>query len=448
MSDDRRPNAVLIVVHDLGTRLGCYGVGSAPSPRLDAFAAEGVRFQNHFATATFCSPSRGAIITGKHPHVNGLMGLVNLDWDLPASNATLANLLGGAGYETCLLGLQHEMKDATQLGFDFVSDRSTGSRCEVVAPIVVDFLRERGQSRERPFYARVGFSEVHRPYERYTPEDPDQVDVLPYLKDTPGLRQDLAMFDGCIREMDRAVGSVLDAVDEAGLRNDTIVVFTTDHGIAFPRAKSTLYDPGIHTTLLMRWPAGFRGGQVPTELISNVAVLPSLLEAAGAPVPEDVQGRSFLPLLRGEEYTPNEVVFAEKNTLPLDIKRGLRTERYKYIRNYDEGSLLFLPTDTESGLTRRDMGNDHLQPRPPVELYDLQADPLEMNNVAGQAEYADIEAELAQKLQSFLEETNDPVLTGSIPRPAGEAEIIRQVFSSIEKRSPFPREGLLTGHDF
>ena len=440
---ETRPNILLIILHDLGTRLGCYGETSVHTPAVDGLASEGVIFQNHFCTAPYCSPSRGAIFTGKYPHTNGLMGLVNLGWDLPEHNTTLAEMLGAAGYDTLLFGLQHEKKNPEHLGFHEhrVPQNNLGRglmSCENVAPVVSDFLSQRGKSNQKPFYARVGFPEVHRRgagYEGYGQDDPDQVVVPGYLKDTPGVREDLATFHGCISFTDEAVGGILDALDKSGLSDNTIVIFTTDHGIAFPRAKATLYDPGIRTTLIIRWPAGIKGGETYPELISNIDLLPTLLEAASVPVPDDVEGRSFLGLLRSGEYVPNDWIFAEKNTSPGDIKRCIRNHRYKYIHNYDAGPKLLLPTDIEQSLTRRDMGDEHLEQRPPVELYDLQEDPWEMENLAGRPEQADVESDLASLLQNLMEETDDPILHGAIPRPQDEAEIFNRIWSSIKKRT-------------
>ena len=435
-STGTRPNILLIIVHDLGTRLGCYGEPSVQTPAVDALAGEGVRFVNHFCTAPFCSPSRGAIFTGKHPHSNGLMGLVNLGWDLPQSNTTLAQVLASAGYETFLFGLQHEVKDPNRLGsyFQHVSERSLGRSCDQVTPLVVDFLNARSKENARPFYARVGFSEVHRPYEHYEADDPESVTVPPYLEDTPGARQDFAMFHGSIRCMDEAVGNILEALECSGLSPNTIVVFTTDHGIAFPRTKATLYDPGLRTALIVRWPKGITGGRTIRALISNIDLLPSLLDAVEISVPAEVQGRSFSGLLCGSAYVPNEQIFAEKNTSPDDIKRCIRTERYKYIRNYSEGPLLKLPSDIEVSLTRRDMGDAHLASRPPVELYDLEADPLELHNLASRPEMKKVENELASRLDTFLQETGDPVLRGPIQRPPEEAEILQRIQARVQQQ--------------
>lgn len=432
-----RPNILLIVVHDLGTQLGCYGKRTVDSPNLDVFAEEGVRFVNHFATATFCSPSRGSIITGKYPHSSGLMGLVNLGWNLPKHNVSMAQLLGAAGYETFLFGLQHEVKDVAQLGFHHVP-QCASRNCADVSPVIADFLKERAGANVAPFYARVGFFEVHRfgdGYQRYGADapDPDSIDVPPFLKDTPGAREDLAQFHVAIREMDSGVGTILRALDESGLADNTIVVFTNDHGIDFPRAKGTVYDAGINTVLLMRWRSGISGGRTRTELLSNIDLLPTLLEAADVPVPEDVDGRSFLPLLLGRPYEPKDAIFAEKNTVPQDSKRAIRTSRWKYIRNYDEGPLIDLTSGMRTSLTGRDLGGEHLAPRPATELYDLEADPNELDSLSGKPEIEAIERTLAGCLHDWMTETNDPRLHGPISRPEAEAEFRRRVRERVDE---------------
>jgi arylsulfatase A-like enzyme len=449
VSDDR-PNVLLIVVHDLGTRLGCYGYDNVPSANLDRLAAEGVRFTRNFCTAPYCSPSRGSIVSGQYPHVNGLMGLVNLGWDWREEAPTLAKCLGAAGCDTHLFGFQHEARNEhiDRLGFGSVSDRSLSHNCRVVAPLVEEFLAARGEGDGRPFYARVGFNEVHRSFRDYAPEDPAKVSLPAWVEDTPGAREDFAEYDGAIREMDAAVGRILGALEAAGLGENTVVVFTTDHGSPFPRAKATLYEAGVNTALLMRWPAGeISGGRVFDEMLSNVDLFPTLLEICGAEDPGGIQGRSFLPLLRGGGYEPREWVFAEKNTSRTDAKRCVRTDKYKYIRNCNPGPQLMLSGDAENSLTRRDMGNDHVAPRPEVELYDLEEDPLERENLAGRAEFEDVEGDMAARLRELQEETGDPILAGPIPRPDTEAGIAGRYWQNARAKCRFPREGLLAGYD-
>ena len=230
------------------------------------------------------------------------------------------------------------------------------------------------------------------------------------------------------------------ALARLGLAENTLVIFTTDHGIAFPRAKGTLYDPGIRTSLLMRWPDGLQGGRSIPALVSNVDLFATLVEIAGASLPSDCDGQSFLGLLRGEGTAVRTAIFAEKNTSPDDIKRCIRTTGHKYIRNYSEGPQLALPTDIECSASRRDMGDDHLSPRPPVELYDLIDDPWEQVNLAGREAHATVEEELSTRLQRILEDTRDPVLGGSIPRPRGEAEIMERLWQPEAVRHRAERE--------
>ncbi len=437
MRPHRPPNILLITVHDLGAHLHCYGHSSVRSPHLDAFAARGVRFTNHFATAPFCSPSRGALVTGMWPHANGLMGLVNLGWDLPEINTVLGQMLGAAGYDTFLFGLQHEVRDVARLGFHHV-ESCASRRCGDVAPAVCRFLADRAASGNKaPFYARVGVFEVHRLGNGYMPyadraPDPARIALPPFLKDTPGARTEMAQFHACIEEMDRGVGTIFDAVEESGLADRTIVAFVTDHGIDFPRAKATLYDPGIRTALLMRRPGRWDGGAVYDHLVSNIDLAPTLLEAAGVSVPSHVQGRSFKALLDHEGYGPTEMVFAEKNTTADDTKRCVRTRRWKYIRNFDEGPLLQLTSGMWTGLVGRDMGGEHLAPRPETELYDLAADPNEFNNLAGRPEVSGIEAALAARLREWMAATGDPLIDGPVPRPPEEAERLR----AVRRRKP------------
>lgn len=436
------PNILLITVHDLGTHLGCYGWDPAlPSPNLDALAGEGVRFESNFATAPYCSPSRGSMVTGKYPHVNGLMGLVNLGWDIPEGNRFLPAELRRAGYESALFGFQHVAEDPARLGYDRVSERGRYG-CAAVAPMVCDYLEEKRSRRQRPWFAEVGFSEVHRPYGGLEgiPVPQEDIRCLPFLEDTAGLRMDLAMFYENIRRMDEAVGRILASLESAGMKDDTLVVFTTDHGIAFPRAKATLYDPGIHTALLMRWPDGMEGGRGIPDLTSNVDLYATLVDVAHGSSPEGCDGRSYLGLLRGESAETRTAVFAEKNTTPDDIKRCIRSSRYKYIRNHTAGPMLSLPTDIEVTATRRDMGEGHHAPRPQVELYDLAEDPWEQVNLAGDPRYAGIEADMAARLEALLEETGDPLLRGAVPRPKSEAETIAAIWEAPAMRRRAERE--------
>jgi arylsulfatase A-like enzyme len=255
-----------------------------------------------------------------------------------------------------------------------------------------------GYPGSQPLYLEVNFFEPHRPFDfgGVAPDRERGVQVPPWLPDNEAAREELAGLQGAIRKGDQAVERILAALSRAGLAENTLVVFTTDHGIAFPRAKTTLHDAGIETALLMRWPAGgVAGGRVVEELISNVDLLPTLLEAAGVAVPENVQGRSFLPLPLGRDYTPRTAIFAEKTYHELyDPQRCIRTRRHKLIHHFEVASRAYASTDITNGPTYKTMVNELAEERSMLELYDLQNDPAEQRNLAHDPSQAGLLAEL------------------------------------------------------
>jgi arylsulfatase A-like enzyme len=426
VTSNERPNIVLVHWHDLGTRLGTYGVPGVPSPALDRLAGEGIRFDRAFCATPLCSPARAALMTGRYPHANGMHGLQHLGWEYADGEQTLPAYLRSLGYHSANFGMQHEAADPVRLGYDEVYDARdpvTGwQRADTVVDEALGWLRS-PERRQEPFLAVVGFFEVHRPYpgELYPPDDPNDVWVPPYLPDNAHTRTDLAAFHGSIRVADRATGRLVEALRDDGLLDRTWVVFTTDHGMAFPRAKSTLYDPGIQVALVLRPPDGSTYRRGPTErLTAHVDVLPTLLELAGGSPSPQVQGLSLARWLSGDDDAPGRsAVFAEKTYHDAyDPMRAVRTARWKYIRNAVPGPQLVLPGDIEDSPTRAGLGDGHLAPRPDVELYDLVADPWELTNLAGTPDHADLERQLADTLVRWQRETGDPLLAGPIPLPS------------------------------
>jgi arylsulfatase A-like enzyme len=235
------------------------------------------------------------------------------------------------------------------------------------------------------------------------------------------VREELGRFNGAIRFMDEAVGRILAGLAAAGLDDDTLVMFTTDHGMAFPRAKGMLYDAGLETALMIRMPAGEgRSGVVAEELVSSVDIVPTLLEAVGLAIPEAVQGGSFLGVLTGGEHRRRERVFAEKNYHDCyDPIRCVRTARHKYIRNYEVRRKIVLASDMKRSAASQEMWPWAEEARPEEELYDLSADPHEMENLAGRREAESVRAELARRLEEWMVETEDPLLRGPVAAPAG-----------------------------
>ncbi len=415
-----RPNVILITCHDLGRFLGCYGVETVQSPNLDRLAAEGVRFSRAFTTAPQCSPSRSGLATGRYPHANGVMGLTHdqFGWDLAPGEQTIGRLLQAQRYDTHLFGLQHIAADPTRLGFNVIHTRG---HWPVVSSEVTDFLAAADSN--RPFYLEINLEEPHRPFDQggISGDDTRGVTVPPYIPDTAAAREEFAAFQGAIAAADQAVGRMLAALDQSGLSEQTLLIFTTDHGVAMPRAKCTLYDPGIETALIIRWPAGgISGGGTNSALLSNIDLLPTVLELTGTPVPDAVQGRSFAPLLRGDPYQPRHEIFAAKTYHSYyDPIRAIRTDRYKLIRNFEANFLVEVPSDIQFGaIFRADPARYVGTIHPPMELYDLSEDPFEQVNRAGDPALAGVQRDLSHRLWQWMAETGDPLLAGPVPSPS------------------------------
>ena len=419
-----KPNIILFITHDQGQFLGCYDSPQTPNslktPNLDKLAENGVRFTNYFCTAPQCSPSRGSIMTSLYPHQNGLMGLVNLGWTLPENNKTLPMYLRESGYDTFLLGLEHESRDANSLGYNHVSKRMKAYKYTVnrLEQDYYNFFKDQ-ESKDKPFFVNMGTFENHRPFALWNnPVDPNLVKIPPFLPDNEMVREDLGMFYGVIHEVDYAIGRILQCLDEFGLRDDTLFIYTTDHGIPFPRAKCTLYDPGIKTALIMNYSNSdiFQGGKVIDHMISNIDLLPTILKIIGAKIPINIEGRSFLSLLKNQDGTFRNEIFTEKTYHDrYDPIRSIRTDTYKYIRNFENLNMLYeLPLDIQRSLSGKSIHKKVQKSRSEEELYDLKNDPNEKNNLADDINFQEIKIELEKKLLDWMKKTNDPLLKGKV----------------------------------
>jgi arylsulfatase A-like enzyme len=430
----QQPNILIITCHDFGRFLGCYGVSTVHTPHIDNLAADGVQFTRAFCTAPQCSPSRAALFTGRYPHVNGVMGLThaNFAWDLYPEEQHLGQVLRANGYETILIGVHHESRQADpqrvaeRCG---MSEVLRGGRGDLVSDLALERLA-RFAREDIPFYLQLGYVEPHRLKadepgymgfigDYIVPDDEAGITIPPYLRDTPSAREELAELQGAVRYVDAAIGRVLLGLRELGLEEHTLVLLTTDHGLALPRAKCSLYDPGIETALIMRLPArGWRGRRL-AELVSNVDIFPTLLELLGLPVSEQVQGRSLLPLLEGQDFKPREHIFAEMTYHDYyDPRRCCRTDRYKLIVNFSAAPSFMDPSQSWRPRTLTVVPADpKLDYHPLLELYDLQADPLEHHNLAEDGAYDEVRRELLAHLYDWMRTTDDPLLHGAVTSP-------------------------------
>jgi arylsulfatase A-like enzyme len=414
VTHSRRDNVLLVHWHDLGRYLGVYGHADVSSPRLDQLAGEGILFTRAHATAPLCSPSRGSLFTGRYPQSNGLLGLAHHGWEYRSDVRTLPQILSENGWYSVLFGMQHETSYPSRLGFDEFD--VSNSYCEYVVERTQQWLRDHDTN--RPFLLTAGFFETHRPYprERYEPADAATVDPPAYLPDTVEVRQDLAEFYGSITIADAAVGRILDTLADTGLDVNTWVVFLTDHGAAFPRAKSTLYEAGTGIAMIIRPPTGMAAAPVVyDDMFSGVDLVPTLLEFLGVPEPVDVEGVSHAQaVLAADRNAPvRDHVYTSKTYHDsFDPIRAIRTKEFSYIENYARRPLLDLPWDIEESPSGHAVAPLVTAPRPERELYDLRADPTETNNLlAGDGlNGADlVAADLAVRLHDWRQQTNDVI---------------------------------------
>lgn len=423
-------NLLLIHCHDLGRHLGCYGEKTVASPNLDWFAAEGTLFERAFATAPHCSPARASLFTGTYPQTNGVLGLTHspFDWDLRDPASHLAHQLRDRGFRTALVGVQHESRVlpdadvAARLGFDELE--SGGDR-----DVVVERTRaalDRAVSDDRPFYLQVGFHEPHRTAtskdapgvmgflgETFGPDTSLGVDVPAHLIDDAGAREEIAELQGAVRHMDEGVGLVLDHLERLGLADDTVVVFTTDHGLALPRAKCTLYDPGLGVALMIRVPdrPTWGGRRVPT-MVSHVDLVPTLFDLLGHRAPADLQGSALTPLIEsvapGRTHTFGQLT----HHTYYDPKRSVRSATHKLIANFSNAPRAMDSTQSWVHRSRPvDLTTSTVPTSPAFELYDLVNDPDELRDLTREPELQDVFDELAGQLLRWMESVGDRLLT-------------------------------------
>jgi N-sulfoglucosamine sulfohydrolase len=407
------PNILYLHSHDTGRAIQPYGAPVA-TPRLQQLAEQGVLFRQAFCAAPTCSPSRAALVTGQSAHSSGMLGLAHRGFALHDYRQHLLHTLRPAGYYAALFGMQHIARDPAVIGYDHVWVRS--SLVEQVAPAAADFLAHAQQ----PFFMSVGFFETHRPF-------PDPGDGPHYCKppaplpDTPEIRHDMAGFHAAARELDRGVGIVLDALEQHGLADNTLVIATNDHGLAFPGMKCTLTDHGIGVALIMRGPGGFTGGRISDALVSQIDLFPTVCDVVGVARPVWLQGQSLLPLLHDPTCAINDAIFAEVTYhAAYEPQRAVRTPHWKYIRRFAARQLPVLANVDES--RSKEVWLAHgwgEQALATEQLYDLIFDPNEANNRADAPAMRVVLDDMRHRLTTWMQRTHDPLLHGPVPLPPG-----------------------------
>jgi arylsulfatase A-like enzyme len=433
-----RPHLLLVLSDDHSApHVGCYGNPDIRTPNLDRFAAQGMRLDRAYVACPQCVPSRAAIMTGRSP-VRTQM--TRFSAPLAREFITFPEILRTNGYFTGVAGRVYHLdghpdsparaaffkKHALQTfpdRWDFVKTCAGG-------PNILAQFREflDAEPDGKPFFLQLGFNDPHRPYDVNAiprPHDPARLTLPAHYPDTPGVRQDFALYYDEIARLDSDFGLVLAELEKRGLADRTLITFMGDNGAAQLRGKGTLYEFGIHVPLLVRWPGQIQPGAASPALISGEDLAPTFLEAAGAAVPPEMTGRSFLPLLRGVPFEERTYVFAERGAhgsagLPgqsstFDLGRCVVSRTHKLIYNA-MGQLPYTPIDFSGmgfwkelqamhadGKLAPEFSRIYFAPsRPMFELYDLVNDPREFNNLAGTPAAAAVERELKNALHEWM----------------------------------------------
>ena len=432
-----KPNILFVLSDDHSYPfLSCYGDPNVRTPTLDQLAAEGMKFHRLFTVAPQCVPSRAGFLTGRSAVA---ARMTRFSSPLPRDEITFPEILREkAGYYTGICGRAYHLDGSgansgatnTRLiaehGLRTFEKRvdylRTGSDAQAVEQMR-EFLDQK--PKDKPFCLWLNFSDPHHPWTPPAADRPDPASLrLPaHWPDLPGLREQLADYCGEVNRVDRSMKAVLDLLAARGFARDTLVVFAGDNGAALPHGKGSLYDPGCNVPLVIRWPGVVRPGGDSRTLLSGEDLAPTLLAAVGLAPGAKMTGHNFLPLLQGETYVPRQHIFAERGphgTAPVtvamrnsgyDLSRSVRSDRYKFIYNCTPW-LAYSPVDSAGGAGWSQMTAANEQgklsaglrstyfttPRPVYELYDLTADPSELQNLSGQAALHPVELELRTAL--------------------------------------------------
>lgn len=462
-----RPNVLLITSEDNGPHLSCYGDANVETPNLDHLAAEGVRFERVYVATASCSESRSAIFTGLFPHQNGQIGLATHRYRMYQEFPVLPGRLADAGYRTGVIGKIHVNPPAAFEGFAHVRPKgmkvvnSFGARnVRSVAEAASWFMR---QDDPRPFFLMVNYSDAHLPFLRQQfglpeePLEPDSIEVLPSIGiDTQRIRRHVADYYNCLKRLDDGIGMLMAALEASGRADDTLVIYLGDHGAQFSRGKATCYESGLRVPMLVRWPGHTAEGLVRRELAMTVDILPTVLEAAGVQSPGDhLAGRSLVPLFDEGSRPWRQSMFAEYHgAFPAVYfpQRVVRDDRYKLIVNLlqDRPNAVeqyytlqrICPTGASAEeitaapeTSRRAYAT--WREAPPEELYDLEKDPYELNNLSGDHRYADVLDRLRAELLRWQKETNDPLLDpANLARLTEEHDALGDKWDMSYRRDP------------
>lgn len=419
-------NLLLITADDMNAdSAGWNGNKLGATPNLDAFAKTAHRFVNSHVTVPICQPGRSALMTGRVPHRNGALGFNPIRRDVP----TLVEVLRDHGYYTAVLAKAVHMAPAEKFPWHAIGEQALGKQPTKFAEKFREMLAS-AANEKKPFFINANICDPHRPFISAGARadvlngarvyKSDEVTVPAFLEDLPRVRDEVAQYYTTVSRFDVAFGLVMKELAAAGRDADTLVVFLSDHGMSFPFSKATVYFNGTWSPVLIRMP-GMKEPQTRTEIVSSVDVMPSLLELLNVKPPEGMDGRSWVPLLKGETQADRDFVVTHVNTVSSGksfAQRCVRTKDRALMFHAWAGGPNKFRVEAMSGLTFNAMNassDAKIQARvkqlvegEPLMLFDTAADPTERKNLIANPKYATDVTELAKKLLAHMKKTEDP----------------------------------------
>ncbi len=412
---EKRPNLVFIIADDCTFRdIGCYG-GQARTPNIDRLATEGMKFNRCFQSAPMCSPTRHNIYTGLYPVKSG--AYPNHTY-AKAGTKSIVHYLKPLGYRVALSGKRH-IAPVDVFPFEYSGKKNPDMD-------VIDELFEQCKAAGTPFCLFACSNEPHTPWDKGDPSayPPEKNKLPPYIADTPFVREQFSKYLAEITYYDGQVGQILDLLDKHELQNDTLVMVVSEQGNSLPFAKWTCHEMGLASAMIVRWPGRVAPGSETDAMVEYCDVTPTFLDAAGAASKANLDGRSFLPVLLGKTDHHKDVTFGIMTTrgiingnecYPI---RSVRDQQFRLIWNLNSGEP-FQNACTQSkefqsmleaaaaGDERAKWVTENYQNRPEWELYDVLADPMEMNNLAADSQYAPVIERLKTQLQAWMKSQGD-----------------------------------------
>jgi len=415
----------MIHLHDMG-RYCCPYEDSLHTPNIQKFSEKATVFTNAFSAAPTCSPSRAALLTGENAHSSGMTGLLHRgDFRLKDPSRHLGSYLQKQGYETAYAGVQHEFDpnhETIPYERNLTPDSTNGiERDKIASQAAAQYLEE---PKEKPFFLFLGLFYPHRPFlESSKYNYPMGRPSIPaFLPKSPEIQTDIENYATTLAYADDCLGEIFQKIYELNLFKDTIIILTTDHGIAFPGMKCTLSDSGIGVALMTHFPSLENAPDTFDKLTSHLDLFPSLCDVLKLPYPDWLEGHSFIPAIKQPETKVRDEIFAEINFhASYEPSRCIRTKDYKLIEHFNPRNKILCNIDaspTKDLLLKK--GLSHEQEKPRFEWYNLKNDPDEINNLAEDPNNLNspIFIDLKIRLKNWMRQTKDPLLEGPVPIPS------------------------------